>query len=133
MALTTNAYIVDTTGPASSLRHYPELVQTKTFAAGSGTLAELTAVALNTSTGFMVLWAPAGANNTNVIAGFVRSPSGVTLDGTFQTQALVTMKGKIHIDDIPINTYTLAELKVACRNGMVRNAGIEIEGLENFA
>lgn len=117
------------TGPGATLRAMSTLQVERSFAAGSGVLAALTPVALNTSTHFWVPFASGGANGTGTIGGFVW-PDAITLDAANQVLGCVMFRGEIHIDDIPIiSGYTLAQLKTAINASSLRTKGLIIRGI----
>ena len=72
------------------------------------------------------------ANGTHLIKGFVW-PDPITLNASDDVLGQVCLKGRIHIDDIPLVTgaYGRLELEAALRSG-VRELGFTIEGMENF-
>ena len=127
MALNPNEKFTTTTGVGSGKRIFPTSAQAMVFAAGTGTLAEGTPVAFDTSVGFWKLFQDAGINGIGVIKGFLTKP--VTLDSDEEVMGVVMLNGRIHIDDIPIVTgYTLAQLKAKIKAG-VRDLGIIVEGM----
>lgn len=131
MAYSANQQFQSANGKGSGLRAFPDSVQPKTFASGSGTLAALTPVAFNTSTSKWVIYASGGANGTGTISGFVW-PDAVVLDGSNEVLGNVMLGGRIHLDDIPIvSGYTLAQLKASLISD-ARSRGFIIEGLADF-
>jgi hypothetical protein len=132
MAQAANQQFNSAAGAGSGPRCFATVVQPKTFASGSLTLAKLTPVAYNTSTGFFQIFASGGSNGTGTIDGFVW-PDQIVLDGSNEVTGQVMLAGRIHLDDIPIvSGYTLAQLKTALLASIVRNKGIIIEGMVGF-
>lgn len=128
MAYNPNEQFASAAGKGSALRCFPQDILPVTFAAGSGTLAPLRAVAFNTSSNKWVPWTNGGANGAGTIKGFVW-PDAVVLDSDEEIIGQVLIQGEIHFDDIPVAGGTLAELKTACRSGP-RDLGIIITGLD---
>lgn len=107
-------------------------IQPKKFASGSGTFAELTPVAFNTSSNMWVVWTSGGSDGTGTIKGFVW-PDQVVLDGSNEVLGNVLLQGKVHYDDIPVPAgETQNDLDTALRTGGLREAGIIIQGLTQF-
>ena len=131
MAYSANQLFSETAGRGSGLRAFPETVQPKTFASGSGTLAALTPVTYNTSTNKWTTFTNGGANGTGTILGFVW-PDAIVLDAANDVIGNVLLEGKINFNDIPQTGagYTLAQLKAAVQSQM-RPLGIIIEGLDS--
>jgi len=128
MALNPNE-LFSSASVAALKRVEAKTIQPKTFASGSGTLAALTPVAFNTSTGFWVVWTNGGANGTGTIKGFVW-PDAVVLDSDEEVLGNVLLEGKIHYADIALpDGETAANLKGALRDGP-RSLGIIIQGLD---
>lgn len=137
MALNPNEKFDSAAGKGSSLRCFPHSTQTKEFAAGSGTLAPLTALAYNTTTDKWVVFDADGTNGTNIIKGFLW-PDELVLDSDEEVLGVVAMNGRIHVDDIPevSGSYNNAQLLAALRGesaSNVRSLGFVIEGLSKFA
>lgn len=134
MALVPQSMVVDTAGPGSGKRAFPEgpgAVQGGVFASGSGTLAHLTPLTKNGSGNYIMLDDDA-TDGTQNIAGFVWSIPGHTLSGSGETMCEVFKAGRIHIDDIPIVTgYTKAGIIALAQRGQLRELGIVIEGIKN--
>lgn len=128
MALNPNELFASNTVSALK-RVEAKTIQPKTFASGSGTLAQLTPIAFNTSTGFWVPWTDGGANGTGTISGFVW-PDEVVLDSDDEVMGNVLLEGKVHYDDIALPSgETEANLKTALRDGP-RGLGLIIQGLD---
>jgi len=133
-----------TSGPLP--RAIPDLVQEKVFAASAGaaaTLAPLTPIAKNSSSGFHVAAVQGGANSTDIIIGFAwdfrtiqaAATPGITVNasGGGESQGNVMTAGTIDFRDIPFATYgTLAQLKAAIRtqSPSLRSLNLVIVGLE---
>ena len=113
---------------AALLRVDAITVQPKTFAQGTGTLANLTPMAFNTSTGFWVTWVTGGINGTGTISGFVWSDP-VVLDADEEVIGNILLEGKVHFADIVVVGGTETQLKVALRDGP-RALGLIIQGLD---
>ena len=118
-------------GVGSGLRAVATSQQPKLFKTGSGTLAKLTAVALNTSTLQWVPWDVLGTNGMNTIRGFVWSDE-ITLHGTDEVIGQVMLGGKVHFDDLPANlggagAPTAAQVNAALR--AVHTYGLIVEGI----
>lgn len=131
MAYTPNELVTQIGALSSSgLRCFATHIHPKTFATGSGTLTPLTPVTFNTSTSKWVVWANGGANGTGTIKGFVW-PNPVVLSGTGDVLGQVVTSGQINFGDVVLpGGETLANLKIACRDGL-RQIGIDMEGLDN--
>lgn len=130
MALQTNEKVSSVTSIPATKRVWPTVIQPKTLAAVSGapTLAILTPLAFNTSTGFWVVWTSGGANGTGSIAGFLNEET--VTSATLETLVNVILGGEIHYEDIPVPSgETLANLKTALRSGP-RTLGLTITGLD---
>jgi len=89
-----------TTGLGSGPRIWPETVDSKLFATGSGTLKKLTPVALNTSTNHFVPWDHDGSNGIDTIRGFVWTDD-VELDASDEVIGNIMLRGTVHYDDLP--------------------------------
>lgn len=132
MAQNINEQVSSAAGPAAMLRYLAKTIQPKNFTANIGTLAPLTPVAFNTSTGFWTKFADSGANGTGTIGGFV-GPDGLVSHATENVLGNVILAGDIHLDDIPIiSGYTLAQLKTAIIASLLRSKGFRIQGMPNF-
>ena len=130
MAQNANEQFSQTAGPGSGLRIFPALTRACSLAAGATALAVGTPMAYNTSTNLWVVFASGGANGTGTIGGFVY-PNPAPRHATDETTAVLMLKGKIHISDIPILAgYTLAQLKTEMQSVAFRK-GLEVEGLES--
>jgi len=118
-------------GLSSQLRVEALTIQPRKFATGSGTLAQLTPVAFNTSTLKYVPWDQDGSNGTNVIEGFVW-PDAIVLDGSDEVLGNVLLGGKLHFDDLPAATDVDANATAAGWNAALRAAktfGLYVEGV----
>ena len=113
------------------LRVQPTVVQPKTFAAGSGTLAPLTPIAYNTSTNKWVVWTSGGANGTGTIRGFV-GLDAVVLDAANEVLGNVILGGIIHYEDIVLPSGESAGNLKTALTGTVRQLGFTIQGLEKW-
>lgn len=129
MAYTANEQVTSVTGSRTP-RVLPKLVQAKTLASGSGTIAPLSPMAFNTSTGKWVPWATGGANGTGTISALMGLESA-TLDGSNDILANLIMAGEVHFDDIPVVGGTLAQLKTAVISDL-RSRGFYIQGLADW-
>lgn len=132
MAYATNEQFSSENGPGSGLRVIADEnggIQVKSLAAGSGTLAPLTALAFNTSTNSWQVFDADGSNGTDEIKGFLW-PDEVTLDGSDEVMAQVLMAGQVHYDDIPLvsGSYNQSELAAALKSA-ARPLGLRIQGL----
>ena len=127
MALNANEQFASTSVDAK-LRVEALTIQPKKFAAGSGTLAQLTPVAFNTSTNQWVVWATGGANGTGTISGFVWADE-ITLNASDEVLGNVLLQGKVHYDDIVVTGGTEGQLQTALRVAGLREKGIIIQGL----
>lgn len=128
MAFGANELYTTGTGSGSSPRAWATAVGQKALAAGSGTIARLTPMALNTSTHFWTPFQSGGLNGVGTIGGFLW-PNDAVLDAANQTLGVIMLRGEIHIDDIPIIAgYTLAQLKTAINASSLRQKGILIRG-----
>lgn len=134
MAFNPNELFASTTrGPA--LRVEPLTIQPKTFGpVGAAPLyPKLTPLGFDTSLGSAgkwVVWANAGGNGSNAIAGFVADDDGVQIDAANDVPGNVIMRGKIHWADIPLPAgETQANLNAKLRSGP-RALGLEIQGLD---
>lgn len=132
MAQNINEQVSSAAGPAAMLRYLAKTIQPKNFAANIGTLAPLTPVTFNTSTGFWTKYANGGSNGTGTIQGFV-GPDSVVSHATENVLANVILAGDIHLDDIPIiSGYTLAQLKTDIIASLLRSKGFTIQGMRDF-
>lgn len=113
------------------LRVQPTVIQPKTFAAGSGTLAPLTPVAYNTSTNKWVVWTNGGANGTGTIKGFV-GLDAVVLDAANEVLGNVILGGIIHYEDIVLPSGESAGNLKTALTGTVRQLGFTVQGLEKW-
>ena len=131
MAQNANQQFRSDVGAGSGIRIFPESVQPKSFAAGSGTLARGTPVTYNTSTNFWSVFQNGGANGTGTIQGFVADD--ITLNASDEVTGNVMLTGRIHLSDIPIvSGYNLAQLRTAIVASLVRSKGIIVEGMVGF-
>jgi len=146
MTITPQNMLLDsgTSGPLP--RASADLVQEKVFAASAGaaaTLAPLTPIAKNSSTGFHVSAVNGGANSTGVIIGFAwdfrtiqgAATPGITVNasGGGESQGNVMTAGMVDFRDIPFATFgTLDQLKAAIRtqSPSLRTLDLIIVGLE---
>lgn len=129
MAIQNPDKFASTAGAVRGLRYSADSIQPKTFATGSATLAPLSPVAYNTSTGKHVLFQNGGANGTGTITGFLMDE--LVLHASNDQIANVMLTGRVHLDDIPIQSgYNLAQLKTAL--AIVKTQGIIVEGLPEF-
>lgn len=103
-------------------------------AAGSPTLARLTPVARNTSTGQWVAWTNGGANGTGTIKGFVWSDNdGLALDASDETLGVVMLEGQIHHDDVPVPSgESQGNLTTALQAETLRELGIFVQGTDSL-
>lgn len=130
MALTDNELFSSNAGRGSQERVEVTSQQPKQFAAGSGTLARLTMVAYNTSTNLWVAWTDSGANGTGTAKGLVW-PDPIVLDSSDEQLAQVMLRGKVHRDDIPLNSESQANVDTELQTGM-RELGIDVQGIEQI-
>lgn len=130
MALTTNELFQSNAGRGSQERVEVTSVQPKKFATGSSTLARLTMVAFNTSTNLWVPWTNAGANDTGVAKGMVW-PDEIVLDSSDEVLGQVMLRGKVHRDDVPLNSESQSNVDVELQTGM-RELGIDVQGIERI-
>lgn len=132
MALNANQLYGNEVTVGPSLRVWPLSARPVEFAAGSGTLPLLRALAYNTSTNKWVPWTTGGANGTGTIRAFVW-PKPITLHATDEVLGVVLMAGDVHFKDIPVAGGTEAELIAAIRvppaGESLRALGIHIKGL----
>ena len=127
MAYNPNDLRVAGTAHPQPLRASAEAIRPGTFAAGSGTLAPLTAVAFNSSTNKWGVWATGGSNDTATIRGFVW-PDPVVLDSDEEVLGQIMVKGRLHIDDVPAVGGTADQIKTALRATALAR-GFIIDGL----
>lgn len=136
MAYDPNEQFETQPGLGSQLRIFPTSQQPKTFAAGTGTIANGTPVAFNTATKLWVVWTNGGVDGTGTIKGFlnVHEVEGEhTLVVGSETLANVMLTGRIHRDDVVLPAGELqADLDAALAGGGVRELGIIVEGLAKF-
>lgn len=131
MALQPNELFTSNTEPAK-LRIFSESTQPKTFAAGAVTLAKGSPIAFDTVAKTWKVWANAGANETNLIRGFVW-PDAVKLEAGGEVLGQVLMAGRVHAGDVPLPAgETQPNLDAALQSGVRERTGIIIEGLAEF-
>lgn len=131
MAYDPNEQYSEADGLGSGLRAYALTIQPKTFAAGAGTLAELTPVQFNTSTGFWEVWS-ADPDSTNSNAGQVRGftwPDKTVLVSGAEVLGNVMLQGKIHYDDIVLPYNEDEADLIADLTANARALGLIIQGL----
>lgn len=125
--------LFNSTSRAATLRFVPanDAIQPKEFATGSTTLVPGLPVARNSSTGKWVVWANAGANETNIIRGFIW-PDDVVLDASDEVLGNLMLGGTLHRDDVVIpGGETQGNLDIALASGL-RERGFIVQGLETF-
>lgn len=130
MAQNANQLVGSVTSIPATLRMWPTTITPKSVAAISGgpLLARALPMAFNTSTGLWVVWTNGGANGTGTVAGFLAEPH--QSHATDETLAPMMLRGKIHVDDIPVPSgETANNLKTALRSGP-RGLGLDIMGLD---
>ena len=116
---------------AAKLRIFSTSTQPKTFAVGAVTLALGTPVAFDIVSKTWKLWANAGANEVNIIRGFIW-PDAVKLDAADEVLGNVILRGRVHRDDVVLpGGETQPNLDAAMSAGL-RERGIIMEGLEDF-
>lgn len=116
---------------AAKLRIFSTSTQPKTFAVGAITLALGTPVAFDIVAKTWKVWADAGADETNIIRGFIW-PDAVKLDAADEVLGNVILRGRVHRDDVPIPAgENQSDLDDAMSAGL-RDRGIIMEGLEDF-
>lgn len=99
-------------------------VQTKLFAAGSGTLVVGRPVGIATGTDLWGPWnnanSPAG---TNVVKGVV-FPRPIVLDAADEVHGEVMLRGQMSINDVELGGETLANFKTAIKTA-ARSLGLD--------
>jgi len=130
MAYIPTETFVATAGKGSQKRVWPSVIQPKTFAGGSGTIAAGTPVAFNTSVNQWQPYVNAGANGTGTVKG-IAWPDDIVLNAGGEVIGQVMMEGKIHFDDIVVAwTNTLGNIQTMARSGGLRELGIFVYGLD---
>lgn len=118
--------------PANKLRVFSRSTQPKTFAVGAVTLLKSTPVAFDTVSNTWKVWANAGANEVNLIRGFVW-PDDIVLDAADEVLGQVMLAGRIHAADVALPAgETQNNLDAALKAGLRERTGIIVEGLEGF-
>lgn len=131
MALGPNELFTSNT-PAAKLRVFSTSTQPKTFAVGSVTLPKATPVVFDTVSKTWKVWANAGANETDLIRGFLW-PDELKLDAADEVLGQVMMAGRIHAKDVALPAgETQPNLDAALQSGLRERTGIIVEGLVEF-
>ena len=118
---------------AAKLRVFPEgATQPKTFAVGAVTIAPGTPVAYDTVAETWQVFEEGGANEIDIIRGFVW-PDPIVLDAADEVLGQVMLRGRIHRDDVQLPAGELqADVDAAMQAPLRANTGIIVEGLEKF-
>ena len=132
-----NELFSETDGNGSNPRIFPTSTQPKTFAAGTGTVLDMTPVGVVTATGKWAVWNPAETNGTQNIEGILYTQDlptkGLELDGADDVLGNVVLAGRVHVDDIVLpGAATANDLATALSTGEVRKKGITVEGLAGW-
>ena len=131
MALQPNELFTSNT-EAAKLRIFSTSTQPKTFAAGAVKLLKGIPVAFDTVAKFWKVWADAGANETDLIRGFVWADD-IQLEAGGEVLGNVMLAGRIHAADVPLpGGETQPNLDAALQSGVRERTGIIIEGLAEF-
>lgn len=131
MALGDNELFTSNTD-AAKLRVSPKSVQPKTFAVGAVTILPGTPVAFDTVANTWQVFEQGGANEIDIIRGFVW-PDKIVLDAADEVLGQVMLSGRIHRDDVVLPAGELqADVDAAMKAGLRENTGIIVEGLEGF-
>lgn len=131
MALTDGELFAASDGASGILRFYATKVMPKQIAATAIVLAKLTPMAYNTATNEWGPWDANGANDLDVIRGYLTEEAPIDADSTIRN---IMLAGTIHYEDILAAVETNgveveADLQTELRSAVQRGMGIFIEGL----
>lgn len=102
-----------------------------TFAIGGAdkVLVKGTAIAYETTTDTIKEWATGGANGLADVHGIIW-PRDVKVLTAGEVLGAIMIRGNAHVGDIISDGGTVAQLKTALRDPLIRNKGLHIDGLD---